>query len=79
MRVQIDIKGRINRNESYREKNRGLTCVPKFVTHPKKCYIIQIYTYCYNYTPLYLLSTTFLFQGITRIYRSTLIKELMQL
>ena len=34
---------------------------------------------CHNYTPLCLLSINFLFQGITRIYRSTLIKRFVQL
>ena len=32
MKVQTDIKGKINRNESYGEKNRGSVCVPRFVT-----------------------------------------------
>ena len=69
MRVQIDIKGRINKNKLYREKNRGPVCVSRFVTHPKKCYIIQIYTYCHNYTPLCSLSINFLFREIAGIYK----------
>ena len=32
VRVQIDIKGKMNRNELYREKNRGPAYVPRFVT-----------------------------------------------
>ena len=32
MGVQIDIKGKMNKNESYREKNRGPAYVPRFVT-----------------------------------------------
>ena len=32
MGVRIDIKGKMNRNESYREKNRGPAYVPRFVT-----------------------------------------------
>ena len=32
MGVQIDIKGKMNRNESYREKNRGPAYVPRFIT-----------------------------------------------
>ena len=32
MRVQIDIKGKVNRNELCREKNRGPAYVPRFVT-----------------------------------------------
>ena len=35
IRVQTDIKGRINKNKSYREKNRGPACVPRFVTNIK--------------------------------------------
>ena len=32
MRVQIDIKGKVNRNELCGEKNRGPAYVPRFVT-----------------------------------------------
>ena len=32
MRVQIDIKGKINRNELYGEKNRGPAYILRFVT-----------------------------------------------
>ena len=32
MRVRIDIKRKVNRNESYEEKNRGLAYMPRFVT-----------------------------------------------
>ena len=32
MRVQTNIKGRINRNKSYREKNRRPVYIPRFVT-----------------------------------------------
>ena len=32
MGVRIDIKGKMNRNESYREKNKGPAYVPRFVT-----------------------------------------------
>ena len=32
MRVWVDIKGKINRNKLYREKNRGPAYVPRFVT-----------------------------------------------
>ena len=32
MGVQVNIKGKVNKNELYREKNRGLTYISKFVT-----------------------------------------------
>ena len=32
MRVQTDIKGRMNKNKLYRKKNKGPTYVPRFVT-----------------------------------------------
>ena len=32
MGVRVDIKGRMNRNESCGEKNRGPAYVPRFVT-----------------------------------------------
>ena len=32
MGVRIDIKGKMNRNELYREKNKGPAYVPRFVT-----------------------------------------------
>ena len=31
MKVQVDIKGKMNRNESHREKNRGSTYMSRFV------------------------------------------------
>ena len=30
--VQVDTKGKMNRNESYGEKNRGPAYVPRFIT-----------------------------------------------
>ena len=39
IRVWIDIKGKMNRNESYREKNRGLIYMSRFVTLRKKIII----------------------------------------
>ena len=32
MRVQTDIKRKVNRNESYEKKNRGPIYMPRFVT-----------------------------------------------
>ena len=33
MGVRIDIKGKMNRNKLYREKNKGPTYVPRFITY----------------------------------------------
>ena len=36
MAVWINIKEKINKNELYKEKNRGPACVPRFVSVTKK-------------------------------------------
>ena len=48
VRVQIDIKEKMNRNESYREKNRGSTYMSRFVTKSQEPEVQQVYKHVLN-------------------------------
>ena len=53
MRVQVDTKGKMNRNESHGEKNRGPMYVPRFVIYNFNSIYIKISTLLYVYNFAY--------------------------
>ena len=49
MRVWIDIKGKINENKLYGEKNRGSTYVPRFIILYRKLYNYILLEFFFKY------------------------------